>query len=140
MDAVTEGMESLIMSSITFKDLQDRWALKDLQKTVQPGVQGSEHLEIRNSQEGSGRGMFTTRNISAGEEILRIPTPQFYFPENDVCDNCLHTNFSKVSKQGFFEGPSEKNKLCVGCKNVAYCSKVSLFFTSLWSALGWHRI
>lgn len=126
MDELTIVMKSLnSLISSTRIGLLDRYG--------RDGVTASQHLEIKPSTAAGGLGLFTTKEILAGEEIFRIDEPQFYVSIQTKgagsCDYCLYAPSSDMDKSGrIWNSEGEGLKLCHGCRKVAYCSKVCYLF------------
>lgn len=96
-----------------------------LQKVGKEGVDTPIPLIIKpSSTYGGGLGMFTTANIKAGVEVLRVELPKFKISDKDACDSCLHHLYSSLNKSGELSDATFKLTRCSGCKHVSYCSQV----------------
>lgn len=131
LEDLTESMSSL--NTLTASARIDL-----LQTAGRDGVQTSRSLEVKPSNTRGGLGIFTTKKISAGEEVFRIDHPQLYVPsqlQGKICDYCLYSDESAVDKNSGHIWMSFKKHLalCNGCKKMWYCSKVNLFQLSFWN-------
>lgn len=83
----------------------------------------------------SGTGLFTTKDIAAGEEIF-VSNPLVNCVEagehGSVCDYCFANSNGRVHSDGRFRKEEDEMldvKLCFACRACGYCSKVSSFIS-----------
>ena len=83
----------------------------------------------------AGRSLFTSEEVPAAIEILRIDSPLVAVLDSshlqDTCACCFSCLPNIIShREGLPENPQNQErrrlKSCLGCKAVRYCSKVSL--------------
>lgn len=80
----------------------------------------------------AGSGLFVVNDVAAGSEIFRSQPLLVVCEGNNrrICDYCFRNLSSSLHPDGRFYLEGERDKValsaCTGCKNVEYCSKVSL--------------
>ena len=89
------------------------------------------HIYTKPASNNAGNGLFTSKGLSAGEEILRIDRPLVSVLDSphlkDACSNCyVWVPENGVGQFGEEGGITTKLKACQGCKVDRYCSKVGL--------------
>lgn len=96
------------------------------------------HVITKQAHNNAGKGLFASKAIEPGTEILRIDRPLVSVLDSphlkDACSDCyVWVPKGGMGQFGKERGTEARLRACQGCKIVRYCSKVSLYFLAfLW--------